>query len=766
MAKLNLKEINEQIRLIRKELGTTQKQPFIEGQLKEARAELAALRRDLTEINNDLKSLGDILTSSLSELTKGNFELNLAKKSFRGLISIADKFNDIQTNGVFLEKDKLEQLKLQGEKHIQNLEYALRFGDLSEAARKEIEGQVEALRDEDAGFKKLIDDAEKFQEAVKGDSGVKKFGFLSELSGAIPGLKTLTSMFGDAADAAEKTAIANEQNKKEEEDIFALKTKQREADLKALETGKGLNKGVIDRLGLTDKLVSKSGKQLTGKGAAQKAKGLGIGADDLPKITKGVPKTMSTMMAGIKSLGPALTKALGPIAIIAELVKGLFEADKQVVGLQKTMMLTKSEATSFNQSLQNAAATSSNIAVTGTKVFETFMSLTKEAGFVARFSEETLGSATKLQQVLGISASATSNLAQAAEATGTSLEANYKSTLSASYEMQRQAGTQLDMKQIMEETGAVTGQMRANMGGNTVEIAKAVTQAKLLGTSLEKVAAAGRQMLDFESSIAKEMEAELMTGKQLNLDRARAAALAGDQETVAKELAKNMGDFTEFSKMNVLQQDALASAMGMTSDEMADMLFKQQVMGRTAKELREQGEDELAAKLEAKTAQDQMNAAMDQLKQTFVSLGTSLLPIVNLIGGIASVISMIVGYTQDLLNFLNPFVNTVGEGSEDYQSRGNKAAAQVGSAFGIEDGVIGPDGDIISTSPEDYLIATKTPGEMAGAVSEGGGGVSIDIGPLVAKLDQLIGVVEKGGDVILDGNKVGRNIAMASSKMG
>ena len=765
MAKLNLKEINEQIRLIRKELGTTQKQPFIEGQLKEARAELSALRRDLTEVNNDLKSLGQILTSSLSELTKGNFELNLAKKSFRGLISIADKFNDIQTNGVFLEKDKLEQLKLQGEKHIQNLEYALRFGDLSEAARKEIEGQVKALKDEDTGFKKLIDSAEEFQEIVQGDKGVRRFGFLSELSGAFPGMKNLTSMFGDAADAAEKTAIANEQNRREVLEINALKEKQRETDLAALETGKGLNKDVIDRLGLTDKLIGKSGKQLTGAGAAQKAKGLGIGADDIPAVAKGVPKTMSTMMAGIKSLGPALAKALGPITLLAEFVGGLLEADKQVTEIQKTMMLTKVEARSFNSNLQTAAKTAGNVAVTGTKVFETFVSLTKEAGFVANFTAETLGSAAKLQQVLGVSASATSNLAQAAEATGTSLEANYKSTLSASYEMQRQVGTQLDMRQVMEETGAVTGQIRANMGGNTVEIAKAVTQAKLLGTSLEKVAAAGRQMLDFESSINKEMEAELMTGKQLNLDRARAAALAGDQETVAKELAKNMGDFTEFSKMNVLQQDALAAAMGMTSDEMGDMLFKQQVMGRTAKELREQGEDELAAKLEAKSAQDQMNAAMDQLKQTFVQLGTALSPIVQVISFFAGLIGTIVGYTQDLLGFLNPFGDSFLKADFE-NSAGNTALANTGKTIGIGDGVIGPDGEIISTSPEDYLIATKTPGAMAGAVSEGGGGVSIDIGPLVAKLDQLIGVVEKGGDVILDGNKVGRNLAMASSKMG
>ena len=188
-------------------------------------------------------------------------------------------------------------------------------------------------------------------------------------------------------------------------------------------------------------------------------------------------------------------------------------------------------------------------------------------------------------------------------------------------------------------------------------------------------------------------------------------------------------------------------------------------MGRTAKELREQGEDELAAKLEAKSAQDQMNAAMDQLKQTFVQLGTALSPIVQVISFVAGLLGTIIGYTQDLLGFLNPFGDSFGK--VDFEnSAGNTALANTGKTIGIGDGVIGPEGDVISTDPADYLIATKTPGEMAGAVSASGGGVSIDLGPLIAKVDQLIGVVEKGGDVILDGNKVGRNLAMASSKMG
>jgi hypothetical protein len=742
---MNLKKINEEIQLIRKELGYASKAPFLKGSIKEARQELTALKQELLEANSTLGDFSAILKGSISELTKGNFELSLAKKQLRGLVSIADQFNQIQMDGVLMDQEKIEKLKQQGNQHFENLKYAERMGDLTAAQRKELQ---ELIADQKK-YNEALAEAEEFQKRVKGASGVKVFGALNEITKAFPGLSTLTSVFSDVASEVERVAVANEQAAKYEEEIYKSKKDQQEADLAALESGKGLTKEAAERLGIADDLKFK--KDGTVKMSSLAGKDKDALALKAPKITEGVPKTMNTMMAGIKKLGPALTKALGPIALVVQLIKGMMEANKQVVGLQKTMMLTQSEASDFNQDLQNAAMATGDIAVTGTKVFETFMSLSKEAGFVAKFSMATLGSATKLQKVLGISESSTAGLAMAAEATGTSLEENYKQVLGTSYEMQRQAGTQLDMKEVLEETGNVTGQIRANMGGNTVEIAKAVTQAKLLGTSLETVAAAGRQMLDFESSINKEMEAELMTGKQLNLDRARAAALAGDQATVAEELAKNMGDFTEFSKMNVLQQEALAGAMGMTADQVADMLFKQQVMGRTAEELRQQGEEELAQKLEAKSAQDQMNAAMEQLKQTFVQLGTALLPIVNVITIIAGVFQMLVGLIQDGLGFL---FGSKKFGDLSATKGGMKTIKGGAEALAMSEGGIVPGGSPYT----DRVPAMLTPGERV--ITKGGED------KLIALVSELVGVVKQGGDVILDGNKVGKNLAMASSQIG
>ena len=743
MAKLNLKEINEAIRLIRKDLGEVSKTPFLEGQLKEARKELTSLRKEFQSANNDLKGWSESLKSSLSELTKVDFELSLAKKSFRGLVSIADQFNQIQENGVFLDKKKIASLKLQGKQHEENLRYAVKFGTLDKKSKDEIQDRIDSMKE----FNLSLDKASQFQDKVQGATGVGFFGALSEISSAIPGMNSLTGMFGDASKAAEETAFLNQKNIDSQEKLKELRQQQRDTDFEALKSGKGLNVETAKRLGLEDKFkFKKDGNVKMSSFNSKDVASLKKGVAPLAKITGG--SMMAPLMAGIKSLGPALMKALGPIAIVIELVQGLMAADSQAVKLQKTMMLTKSEARQFNMGLQRAAAHQDNISVTGTKVAETFHSMSKSLGFIAKFSEATLGSAAKLQTVLGISEASTANLAAASEATGISLEDNYKNILATSYELQRQYGVQLDMQGIIEEVGQVTGQIRAGMSGNVTEITKAVTQAKLLGTNLKSVAAAGKQLLNFEQSISAEMAAELLTGKQLNLERARAAALMNDQETLAKELAKNMGDFTEFTKLNVIQQDALAAALGMQSDQVSDMLFAQETMGKTAEELRAIGKDELADKLEAKTAQDQMNAAMEQLKQTFVQLGTALLPIVNLVGIVAGIVQLLMGLLQDGIGFLT--------GSQEFGDLSNTMKG-VDTIVDSGKGFVGlAEGGIIN-KPTIAMIGEGGESEAVIPLSRlnditGGGNMK----ETNALLKSLITVVaNKSSDVILDGNKVG-----------
>jgi hypothetical protein len=219
----------------------------------------------------------------------------------------------------------------------------------------------------------------------------------------------------------------------------------------------------------------------------------------------------------VGNLGKNLLKALGPLALIAEFVKGLLQADKETTELQKSMALTKVEAVEFRMALMNAAGASGDINITSSKLLKTFGELNKQFGFITNFATDTLVTMTKLTGVVGVSSESAGNLAAASELTGTSFESNYKDVLATSYQLQRQSGVQMDLRDILEQTGKVTGTVRANLSANPSQIAKAITQAKLFGASLQDVANAGKSMLDFESSITAELEAELLLGRDINL---------------------------------------------------------------------------------------------------------------------------------------------------------------------------------------------------------------------------------------------------------
>ena len=637
-----------------------------EAEVKKLNDSLNGVTNKIKEINADVDGLVGAFKATVDEISNTKSGLVDARKIFKELTSVAEKLQQDQVGITELNEKDIEVLRQK---------FNINKG-LLEQAESSLKSQIDEL---------LIKD-------------------------------NLTAAEGRKLDLAEKslsTIIAQ----KDEQDSLLNTLDEELKKREELEKATGKNMGVAGKSlggiqGVLDKVGGGKFGKMLGIDDAMKA-----GTKEAKSLAKaggkagGIGNQFKVAGKMIGTMGKSLAKALGPIAIIAELVKGLMAADKQTNELGRSMMMTKNESRKFSSNISAATRSNYQMGITGTKVLENITKVNKQFGHITEFSGETLVSMTKLTYTLKIGEEAAGNLAAAAEATGVNFEDNYKNILASSYELQQQAGTQVDMRAVLEDTGKVTGQIRANFGGNTVEIAKAVTNARLLGTEMGTIAAAGKQLLDFESSISKELEAELLTGRNLNLERARAAALTGDQVTLQNELAREMGSFSDFSKMNVIEQEALAGAMGMSVDSMSDMLFNQETMNKSAKELRALGKDELANRLEQKTAQDKMNAAMAELKQVFVDLGTALSPILNVLSVAAGIISTILGYTQDLLGFINPFSDSFGK--VDFESSaGNAALGGLGKSVGIEDGVIGPGGDLITTSPEDFLIATKDPGEM------------------------------------------------------
>ena len=93
-------------------------------------------------------------------------------------------------------------------------------------------------------------------------------------------------------------------------------------------------------------------------------------------------------------------------------------------------------------------------------------------------------------------------------------------------------------------------------------IAEAAIQAKKLGLELSSVSAIAEGLLNFEDSITKELEAELLLGRDINLEKARELAFNNDIAGALAEVSKIVSP-EEFQKLDAVRRQTLAAAAGL-----------------------------------------------------------------------------------------------------------------------------------------------------------------------------------------------------------
>ena len=106
-------------------------------------------------------------------------------------------------------------------------------------------------------------------------------------------------------------------------------------------------------------------------------------------------------------------------------------------------------------------------------------------------------------------------------------------------------------------------------------IGKAAIMATKLGTNLGTVGKIAEGLLDFQSSISKEIEASVMLGKDLNFQKARELALNNDIEGAMAEIVGQLGTEEEFNKLNALERQALADSISVSTSELAKFVANQ-----------------------------------------------------------------------------------------------------------------------------------------------------------------------------------------------
>jgi len=285
----------------------------------------------------------------------------------------------------------------------------------------------------------------------------------------------------------------------------------------------------------------------------------------------------------IKEIFKVIGKSLlDPIFMLGMMIKlfGVlknmaFEFSARTFDIAKSFAITSDSALLLNQRFSEIVGSSNNILVTQKSLLQATKDINERYGTNAMLTQEILTGQIELTDKLGLQG------AEAAAVTEYSLKTG-KSQAQIVESITKQNKGILNNRKVLEATLKVGGQLYAQYKGDVEQIAKAVVQAQKLGLTLEETANISRNLLNFETSISAELEAELLTGQDLNLEKARYLALQGKSAEAAAELLKNLGPngLNKFMNMNVLQQDALARSLGMTSDQLANSLRTQQAISK------------------------------------------------------------------------------------------------------------------------------------------------------------------------------------------
>ena len=428
--------------------------------------------------------------------------------------------------------------------------------------------------------------------------------------------------------------------------------------------------------GLTTELMDKAGLKGmgTGAGAASKIKGAG-GIGGLQKALKPI----SPLLKGLKALAPALKKLLGPLAILMEIAA----LDSQTADMAKNVNMTYKEAQKLRAEMQSVANASGENFVTGKKLVESFVELNKELGTSGtKIDGELLTTMTELREMAGFTNEEMTGLAKLALTTDDNMQditGEFKASAKAAG---IQNGVMVNTKTLSKDLSKLSAATTLSLGKNPALLGEALAVTKALGMEMAQLEGIASGLMNFEESIKNELEAELLLGKNINLEKARQAALNNDLATLAQEIAEQAGTSAEFAEMNRIQQDALAKSVGMSREELAQTLFVQeQLTGSTGEQAAEEEKMLNARIAEVGLAQaqkemaeggfeglkkqvgmaDRMTAAMDKLNEIFVSLIEPLMPILDVFVMIFGLIGKIVALVKPLLDAVSFVGNFVGD---------------------------------------------------------------------------------------------------------
>jgi hypothetical protein len=416
---------------------------------------------------------------------------------------------------------------------------------------------------------------------------------------------------------------------------------------------------------------------------------------------KGFVKSFSGgMTAGFgqigKSLGPLLANpyalaAAAALAFIAVGVLAFYKVTKAAQEFREETGLLNSQTKGLETQINNVYMGTSRLGASMSDVAKTAAAFTNEFDGIEMASDAVLTSMVVLNKNFGIAAEDGAKLNKIFQTMGGLTATQSQHLVNSTVEMAKMAG--VAPNKVIKDMADNAEAAYRYFDGNPEALAKAAVQAAKLGTSITQATQVADGLLDFETSITKELEASAMLGARINLSEARSLAAQGKALEAQQAVLDQVSQIGDLTKLNTYEQQALADATGMP---IGDLIRQQQIRERfgrldkdqlaaamslldTGKDITQINEADLMAQNEKLKKQQEMqnsfdvmkneaSAIFDELMQALMPLGKIvigiIIPIFSIVKGFFSLIgSSLERVMAAVGNLFAPFKELFGEGS-------------------------------------------------------------------------------------------------------
>ena len=469
--------------------------------------------------------------------------------------------------------------------------------------------------------------------------------------------------------------------------------------------------------------------------------------------------------------------ALGVQAVLIGFASAIIEAHDRSIAFQRSFGLTFNSAQGLQKSLAATADATGEAAISATDLNKSFIALAEETGVVSGFGGETLESFTQLNKVLGLSNSEAANLSLLSRAQGKNTEDILNDATKTVGVFNKQNGLAINARGILSDVADTSKAIQVSLGNNPIALAEAATAAKALGLSLNEVDQIAGSLLNFEENIAAQMQFEILSGKQINLEKARTLAMNNDMIGLTEEIKNNAALTETFTSGTRFEQEAAAAVLGKSREEMALMVQKTQFLKLGQEEYNAAFGEGTYEQMKSLGMMEELQGIFTKIKDQVVAIGIEYAPFIK--SGLESVQAFLAsGKALEKMKSVLKGLVTVAGVLAGISLAGSVARivasfASIPFGVGIPLGIAAAAGTIalatkarsmvndgIADSSRGPFTITDSYGKMAMTaqgdnlavspnINQGGGSGDEKI---ISLLERLI---NRTGDVMLDGQKVG-----------